>query len=162
MKSSGRDFSPVSKCSNLPWHFNGWLCYILWHKRKKVGRAKMIIYEFKARAKSEQYKAIDEAVRTSQFIHWECLRDWMDNKGVSKYDLEEGVRRQQFWRQNQCSWGFKPQPIADTAGDGGDLYPNWLPARSQLRGACAQKILLTPDSVLLTSSRRLLINIARY
>ena len=29
--------------------------------------------------------------------------------------------------------------------DGGDLYPNWLPARSQLRGAGAQKILLTPD-----------------
>lgn len=28
----------------------------------------MIIYEFKAKAKPEQYKAIDEAIHTSQFI----------------------------------------------------------------------------------------------
>lgn len=59
----------------------------------------MIIYEFKAKAKSEQYKAIDEAVRTSQFIQNKCLRYWMDNKGVSKYDLNKYCKlRQEKYR----------------------------------------------------------------
>ncbi|MDJ0517739.1 MAG: hypothetical protein QNJ74_16335 [Trichodesmium sp. MO_231.B1] len=51
----------------------------------------MIIYEFKVKAKPEQYKAIDEAIKTSQFIPNKCLRYWMDNKGegVSKYDLNK-------------------------------------------------------------------------
>ena len=49
----------------------------------------MIIYEFKVKAKEAQYRAIDEAIRTSQFIQNKCLRYWMDNKGVSKYDLNK-------------------------------------------------------------------------
>uniref|UniRef100_UPI00341DF6D9 hypothetical protein n=1 Tax=Okeania sp. SIO2F4 TaxID=2607790 RepID=UPI00341DF6D9 len=49
----------------------------------------MIIYEFKVKAKPEQYKAIDEAIKTSQFIQNKCLRHWMDNKGVSKHDLNK-------------------------------------------------------------------------
>ena len=49
----------------------------------------MIIYEFKVKAKPEQYQAIDEAIRTSQFIQNKCLRYWIDNKGVSKYDLNK-------------------------------------------------------------------------
>ncbi|NEP88305.1 MAG: transposase [Okeania sp. SIO2C2] len=49
----------------------------------------MIIYEFKVKAKEFQYRAIDEAIRTSQFIQNKCLRYWMDNKGVSKYDLNK-------------------------------------------------------------------------
>ncbi|NES68584.1 MAG: transposase [Okeania sp. SIO2D1] len=49
----------------------------------------MIIYEFKVKAKPQQYKAIDEAIRTSQFIQNKCLRYWMDNKGVNKYDLNK-------------------------------------------------------------------------
>ncbi len=49
----------------------------------------MIIYEFKVKAKPEQYQAINEAIRTSQFIQNKCLRYWMDNKGVSKYDLNK-------------------------------------------------------------------------
>ncbi len=49
----------------------------------------MIIYEFKVKAKPEQYQAIDEAIRTSQFIQNKCLRYWMDNKGVSKYGLNK-------------------------------------------------------------------------
>jgi putative transposase len=53
-----------------------------------VGRA-MIIYEFKVKAKKIQCRAIDEAIRTSQFIQNKCLRYWMDSKGVSKYDLNK-------------------------------------------------------------------------
>ncbi len=49
----------------------------------------MIIYEFKVKGKDKQYRAIDEAIRTSQFIQNKCLRYWMDNKGVGKYDLNK-------------------------------------------------------------------------
>ncbi len=49
----------------------------------------MIIYEFKVKAQKIQCRAIDEAIRTSQFIQNKCLRYWMDSKGVSKYDLNK-------------------------------------------------------------------------
>ena len=49
----------------------------------------MIVREFKIKAKPDQYKAIDEAILTAQFIRNKCLRYWMDNKGVSKYDLNK-------------------------------------------------------------------------
>lgn len=49
----------------------------------------MIIYEFKVKGKDKQYQAIDEAIRTSQFIQNKCLRYWMDNKGVGRYDLNK-------------------------------------------------------------------------
>ncbi len=49
----------------------------------------MIIYEFKVKAKRIQYDAIDEAIRTSQFIQNKCLRFWVDNKKVNKYDLNK-------------------------------------------------------------------------
>jgi len=49
----------------------------------------MIILEFKVRAKPVQYNAIDEAIRTVQFIRNKCLRFWMDNQKVSKYDLNK-------------------------------------------------------------------------
>ncbi len=32
----------------------------------------------------EQYQALDEAIRTSQFVRNKCVRYWMDNKGVNK------------------------------------------------------------------------------
>jgi putative transposase len=49
----------------------------------------MIIYEFKVKAKDAQYRAIDEAIRTSQFIQNKCLRYWMDNEKVGKYELNK-------------------------------------------------------------------------
>jgi putative transposase len=49
----------------------------------------MIVYEFKVKGKESQYRAIDEAIRASQFIRNKCLRYWMDNKGVGKYDLNK-------------------------------------------------------------------------
>ncbi|MFB2881900.1 RNA-guided endonuclease InsQ/TnpB family protein [Floridanema aerugineum] len=53
----------------------------------------MIVYEFKLKGKPKQYQAIDEAIRTSQFIRNKCLRYWMDNKGVSGYDLNKYTAR---------------------------------------------------------------------
>ncbi|NEU74143.1 transposase [Hassallia byssoidea VB512170] len=51
----------------------------------------MIIYEFKVKGKDKQYRAIDDAIRTSQFIQNKCLRYWMDNKDkkVDKYALNK-------------------------------------------------------------------------
>ncbi|HYW18925.1 MAG TPA: transposase, partial [Nodularia sp. (in: cyanobacteria)] len=51
----------------------------------------MIVYEFKLKGKDKQYRAIDEAIRTSQFIQNKCLRHWMDNKDkkVDKYALNK-------------------------------------------------------------------------
>jgi putative transposase len=49
----------------------------------------MIVYEFKLKGKDAQYRAIDEAIRTSQFIQNKSLRYWMDNKGVGQYDLNK-------------------------------------------------------------------------
>jgi putative transposase len=49
----------------------------------------MIIYEFKVKGKDAQLLAIDEAIRTSQFIQNKCLRFWMDNEKVGRYDLNK-------------------------------------------------------------------------
>jgi putative transposase len=58
----------------------------------------MIIYEFKVKGKEAQYRAIDEAIRTSQFIQNKCLRYWIDNKGLRQYDLNKycAVLAEQF------------------------------------------------------------------
>jgi putative transposase len=49
----------------------------------------MIVFEFKAKGKKSQYQAIDEAIRTYQFVRNKCIRHWMDNKGVSKAALSK-------------------------------------------------------------------------
>ncbi|WP_017306073.1 RNA-guided endonuclease InsQ/TnpB family protein [Spirulina subsalsa] len=51
----------------------------------------MIVYEFKLKGEDKQYRALDEAIRTSQFIQNKCLRYWMDNKDikVDKYALNK-------------------------------------------------------------------------
>lgn len=38
----------------------------------------MLVLEYKIKAKPQQYKAIDEAIRTVQFIRNKCIRHWMD------------------------------------------------------------------------------------
>ncbi|MDJ0600600.1 MAG: transposase [Crocosphaera sp.] len=47
----------------------------------------MIVYEFKVKAKQLQYQAIDEAIRTAQFVRNKCLRYWMDGKNVTRAEL---------------------------------------------------------------------------
>jgi putative transposase len=48
----------------------------------------MLIYEYKLAASQRQYAAIDEAIRIVQFIRNKCLRKWMDERGISKNDLQ--------------------------------------------------------------------------
>ena len=52
----------------------------------------MLVLEFKVRAKQYQYTATDEAIRTAQFVQNKCLRFWMDNQKVDKYDLNKYCR----------------------------------------------------------------------
>ncbi|NEO21094.1 MULTISPECIES: transposase [unclassified Moorena] len=52
----------------------------------------MIILEFKAYGKKHQYLAIEEAIRTVKFVRNSCLRLWIDNRGISKYDLNKYCR----------------------------------------------------------------------
>jgi putative transposase len=47
----------------------------------------MLVLEAKIYGKQAQYQAMDEAIRTAQFIRNKALRHWLDNKGVGKYDL---------------------------------------------------------------------------
>ena len=48
----------------------------------------MIVFEAKLRGEVGQYRAIDEALRTARFIRNSCIRYWMDNKGIGRYDLK--------------------------------------------------------------------------
>jgi putative transposase len=54
--------------------------------RQEVQR-QMIVVEFKVKGKSDQYRAIDEAIQTAQFVRNKCLRYWMDNRGTGRAEL---------------------------------------------------------------------------
>ena len=49
----------------------------------------MLVFEFKAYGKPKQFSAIDEALRTVQFIRNKALRLWMDGLGKTQYDLNK-------------------------------------------------------------------------
>ena len=49
--------------------------------------AGVIVLEYKLYGRAEQFAAVNEAIRTVQFIRNKCLRKWMDEEKVSKYDL---------------------------------------------------------------------------
>jgi putative transposase len=48
----------------------------------------MLIYEYKLDGNTAQYRAIDEAIRITQFIRNKCLRLWMDTRGINRNDLQ--------------------------------------------------------------------------
>jgi len=47
----------------------------------------MFVLEFKLKGNQTQYQAIDEAIRTTQFVRNKSVRFWMDNDGVGQKDL---------------------------------------------------------------------------
>jgi len=49
----------------------------------------MLVFDFKAYRSQQQFDAIDEAIRTCQFIRNKCLRLWMDGDAKSQYDLNK-------------------------------------------------------------------------
>jgi putative transposase len=51
-------------------------------------RYRMLLYEYKLRLTRAQARAVDEAIRTTQFIRNKALRLWMDGRGVTANDLQ--------------------------------------------------------------------------
>jgi len=49
----------------------------------------MLIFEFKVYGKSVQLTAIDDAIRTAQFVRNSCIRLWMDVLDIGKNDLQK-------------------------------------------------------------------------
>ena len=49
----------------------------------------MLLCEYKLRVNQAQQQAIDEAIRTVQFIRNKCLRKWMDARGIGDNDLQD-------------------------------------------------------------------------
>lgn len=51
----------------------------------------MKVLEFKLYGRKEQFRCVDEAIRTSQFVRNKCLRYWIDNPGekINKYALNK-------------------------------------------------------------------------
>ncbi len=49
----------------------------------------MLVFEFKAYGKPQQFTSVDEAIRTAQFIRNKCLRFWIENPKATKYDLNK-------------------------------------------------------------------------
>ena len=52
----------------------------------------MIILEFKLKGTPGQYQALDEAIRTTQFIRNKCVRLWQDTWGTTGDDLNRYCR----------------------------------------------------------------------
>jgi putative transposase len=47
----------------------------------------MFVLEYKLKGKAKQYQAIDESIRTVQFIRNKCLRYWEDGENIGQKDL---------------------------------------------------------------------------
>ncbi|WP_226587995.1 RNA-guided endonuclease InsQ/TnpB family protein [Microseira wollei] len=47
----------------------------------------MLVFEAKLEGVKQQYERLDEAIRTARFVRNRCIRYWMDNKGIGKYEL---------------------------------------------------------------------------
>lgn len=62
----------------------------------------MLVFEFKVYGKEIQFAAIDDAIRTCQFVRNKALRFWIDNPKATKYDLNK-----------QCAVLAKQFPFAD-------------------------------------------------
>ena len=62
----------------------------------------MLVFEFKTYGKPKQFTAINDAIRTAQFVRNSCIRLWMDNQNTGKNDL-----------QKYCAILAKTFPFAD-------------------------------------------------
>jgi putative transposase len=52
----------------------------------------MIVLEFKLKGKPYQFRAIDEAIRTTQFIRNRCVHLWRETRGLGPADLSAYCR----------------------------------------------------------------------
>jgi len=47
----------------------------------------MLVLEAKLEGTKEQYEKLNEAIRPARLVRNICLRYWMDNKNIGKYEL---------------------------------------------------------------------------
>jgi putative transposase len=47
----------------------------------------MLVFEAKLQGTNEQYRKLDEAIRTARFVRNSCIRYWIDNKDIGRYEL---------------------------------------------------------------------------
>jgi len=47
----------------------------------------MLVFEAKLEGEKQQYERLDEAIRTARFIRNSCIRYWMDNPYIGRYEL---------------------------------------------------------------------------
>jgi putative transposase len=47
----------------------------------------MLVFEAKLEGTKQQYQSLDEAIRTARFVRNACLRYWMDNRNIGRYEL---------------------------------------------------------------------------
>ena len=50
-------------------------------------KRKMLVLEFKLEGKTAQYEILNEMIRTGRFIRNACVRYWIDNEKIGRYDL---------------------------------------------------------------------------
>src|SRR2546425_4748883 len=78
----------VRRCGMFPHLYTTlFRCILSIAKVRKKGK-RMLVFEYKLDATKQQYRAIDEAIRVVQFIRNKCLRLWMDERSISKNDLQ--------------------------------------------------------------------------
>src|SRR5215469_4769155 len=80
-------------------------CSKLLSVKQPASEVSVLILEYKLRVNKTQAAAIDEAIRTVQFIRNKCLRVWMDGRGIGDNDL-----------QVSCSQLAKDYPFAARLG----------------------------------------------
>ncbi len=47
----------------------------------------MLVFEAKLEGEKQQYERLDEAICTARFIRNSCLKYWMENKKIGRYEL---------------------------------------------------------------------------
>ena len=59
----------------------------MWYTYANTTGVTMLVFEAKLEGTQQQYERLDEALRTARFVRNSCLRYWLDNKGIGKYEL---------------------------------------------------------------------------
>ena len=71
----------------------------------------MITLEYKLKGKAQQYRVIDDMIRTAQFVRNKTLRYWIDNQGVKLVDLYKQCAIMAF----EFEWASKLNSMARQA-----------------------------------------------
>jgi len=68
----------------------------------------MFVLEFKIQAKKTPYQALDEAIRTTQFIRNKCVCHGMDHQAINKYAINKLCKQlaeEFFWAKELYLYG---------------------------------------------------------